>query len=149
MNSAVHRRMNVLLLLDDGLMPEQIAKVLYLDESTVRDHQSLYRKQGRVGVESLGYVGGQRALTAKDIAAWIAARFKVSYTPHGALCWPERTVIHREEERITSAAMIALFEDILAKHPRAMAIPIILDNARYNRSRELRAWSICHPMRPI
>ncbi len=34
MNSAVHRRMNVLLLLDDGLNIEQIARVLYLDEST-------------------------------------------------------------------------------------------------------------------
>ena len=54
MNSAVHRRMNVLLLLDDGLNFEQIAKVLYLDESTVRDHKTLYEQKGRAGVESLG-----------------------------------------------------------------------------------------------
>lgn len=246
MNSAVHRRMNVLLLLDDGLTAEQIAKVLYLDESTARDHLRLYKEAGRAGVEYLGYRGGERALTpeqekeltdeldkhlyltAKEVASWVAARFGVRYTPNamtkclkrlgfcykkpkkvpakadeekqrsflentlrplmdaanaakplyfvdathpahtghaafgwirkgakkelksnhgrsnlninGALCWPDRTVLYREEERITSAAMIALFEDILAKHPMAPTISIVLDNARYNRSKELRAW---------
>ena len=246
MNSAVHRRMNVLLLLDDGLNFEQIAKVLYLDESTVRDHKTLYEQRGRAGVESLAYVGGQSALTpeqektlgdhlddrvyltAKDIAAWVKTRFKVSYTPNamtkclkrlgfsykkpkcvpakadeakqeaflketllplmeaagaenplyfidathpaytghpafgwirkgatvelksnhgrsnvninGALSWPDRTIVHREEERITGAAMIALFDDILAKHPAATAISLVMDNARYNHSKELRAY---------
>ncbi|CAK0764002.1 transposase [Azospirillaceae bacterium] len=59
---------------------------------------------------------------------------------NGALSWPDRTVIHREEKRVTSAAMIALFEDILAKHQAATVISIVLDNARYNHSKELRAW---------
>jgi DNA-binding NarL/FixJ family response regulator len=34
-NSAVHRRVNVLLLLDDGWTLAQIATALYLNESTV------------------------------------------------------------------------------------------------------------------
>lgn len=246
MNSAVHRRMNVLLLLDDGLKIEQIAKVLYLDEGTVREHKALYEQKGREGVERLAYVGGQSPLTpeqekalsdhldgrvyltAKEIAAWVKAEFKVSYTPNamskclkrigfcykkpktvpakadeakqaaflketllplmaaasdekplyfidathpaytghpafgwirkgvtkelksnhgrsnvninGALSWPDCAVVHREEERITSAAMIALFDDLLARHPTATAITVVMDNARYNHSKELRAY---------
>ncbi len=246
MNSAVHRRMNVLLLLDDGLSVEHIAKVLYLDEGTVRDHSALYVQKGREGIELLAYVGGQSLLTteqektlsdhldsqiyltAKEIAAWVKVEFSVDYTPNamskclkrigfcykkpktvpakadevkqaaflketllplmesasdenplyfidathpsytghpafgwirkgatkelksnhgrsnvninGALSWPDLAVVHREEERITSAAMIALFDDLLAKHPTATAINVVMDNARYNHSKELRAY---------
>jgi hypothetical protein len=53
MNSAVHRRMNVLLLRDDGWTPHQSVIALYLDESTVGEHRRLYLDQGRTGVESL------------------------------------------------------------------------------------------------
>lgn len=59
---------------------------------------------------------------------------------NGALSWPDRSLIHREEEKITSAAMIRLFADLEARHPEAAEIAVVLDNARYNRSRELKAW---------
>src|SRR3954471_3592497 len=52
-NSAVHRRMNVLLLLDDGWEPRQIAAALFLDETTVSQHRHLYERSGRSGVEGL------------------------------------------------------------------------------------------------
>ena len=48
-NSAVHRRMNVLLLLDDGWEPRQIAAALFLDETTVSQHRHLYERSGRSG----------------------------------------------------------------------------------------------------
>src|SRR3954453_15272418 len=57
-NSAVHRRMNVLLLLDDGWEPRQIAAALFLDETTVSQHRHLYERSGRSGVEGLPYGGG-------------------------------------------------------------------------------------------
>ncbi|WP_375455754.1 transposase [uncultured Methylobacterium sp.] len=60
-------------------------------------------------------------------------------TINGALSWPDRTLIHREEI-ITSAAMIRLFADLEARHPEAAEIAVVLDNARYNRSREIEAW---------
>lgn len=246
MNSAVHRRMNVLLLLDDGWTPHRIAVALYLDESTVGEHRRLYLDQGRTGVESLAYAGrvsrlsaDQRATlaawvtnevpqTAKAVCAQVEAAFGVSYAVHamarllgqlgfvfkkpkcvpakadatiqqefldtilaplmqaagpdaplyfvdgchpsytgrpahgwirrgttvelksnhgrtrinlnGALSWPARSLVHRQEERITSAAMIRLFADLAALHPEAETITVVLDNARYNRSRELKAW---------
>lgn len=49
-NSAVHRRVNVLLLLDDGWSAGQIAAALYLDASTVAEHRALYAQRGRSGI---------------------------------------------------------------------------------------------------
>lgn len=245
-NSAVHRRVNVLLLLDDGWSAARIAAALYLDASTVAEHRALYDRCGRAGVESLTYPGrvsrlsaDQRRVladwiavevpqTAQAVCAWVQATFDVSYAHHamarllgqigfvfkkpkcvpakadaaiqqafldatlaplmqaagpeaplyfvdgchpsytgrpahgwirrgatvelksnhgrtrininGALSWPDRTLVHREEEKITSAAMIRLFTDLAARHPAAEAVTVVLDNARYNRSRELKAW---------
>jgi transposase len=65
---------------------------------------------------------------------------RVRVNINGALSWPDRAVVHRTAEKITSAAMIALFEDLQARHPTASAIWVVLDNARYNHSAELRAW---------
>lgn len=59
---------------------------------------------------------------------------------NGVLSWPQRQFVHRQEELITSAAMIRLFEDLCLRHPGAEKITVVLDNARYNRSRELREW---------
>jgi transposase len=47
--SAAHRlarRANALLLLDDGMSCEAIAKVLYLDDDTVRTWHPLYEEDG-------------------------------------------------------------------------------------------------------
>jgi transposase len=246
-NSAVHRRMNTLLLLDAGWSVAQVAAALFLDEGTVRAHQGLYQTEGRRGVERLEYAGGQPLLTpdelavlkaqvskelylsAKAVAAWVRERFAVEYTAnamtkllkrlgfvyklpkrvpakasaeaqseflaktldpllkaasddgspvyfvdathaaydaHAACGWILRgetrelkanhgrvrinvngalnaatcALIHRQEELITSAAMIALFRDLEAAHPAVPEITVILDNARYNRSKELREW---------
>ncbi|SFL38562.1 helix-turn-helix domain-containing protein, partial [Methylorubrum salsuginis] len=64
LNSAVHRRLNVLLLLDDGWTPARIAAALYLDESSVAEHRTLYSERGRAGVESLAYPGRVSRLSA-------------------------------------------------------------------------------------
>jgi transposase len=245
-NSTVHRRINVLLLLDDGWEPRRIAEALYLEEGTVAQHKRRYETQGREGIERLDYVGriaalnaeqqeqlakyvdAQVPLSAKEVCAYSERAFGISYTPNamtkllkrlgfvhkkpkcvpakaderaqrefvaktllplmqaadddvpvyfvdathpmyagrpahgwmrkgttrelksphgrlrlninGALCWHDRTILHREEEKITGAAMIDLFEDIAARHPTASAIWVVMDNATYNRSRALKAW---------
>jgi hypothetical protein len=41
-NSAVHRRMNALLLLDDGWTAERVAEALFIEAETVRAHRRLY-----------------------------------------------------------------------------------------------------------
>lgn len=68
-NSAVHRRMNVLLLLDDGWSVGRICEALFIDEGTVREHRALYGTQGRAGVERLAYQGGSGPLRRHQIAA--------------------------------------------------------------------------------
>lgn len=246
LNSTVHRRMNVLLLLDDGWAAERIAAALYIDAETVREHRKLYDSAGLRGLERLAYVGAepeltaeQRAkltaelerrlyMTAKEVCAFVATEFAVNYTPNamskrlkqlgfvykkpkcvpakadaavqqqfveqtlaplmaeagaekplyfvdgmhpsytahpgfgwirrgvtrelksnhgrvnvninGALSWPDREVVHLEAEKITSAAMIALFETLAARHPTATAVNVVLDNASYNHSKEVRAY---------
>jgi len=99
-NSAVHRRMNALLLLDDGWTAERVAEALFIDAETVRAHRRLYAAAGRAGVERLAYVGhapvlsqaqttelsaelsGRVYLTAKAVCGLVAARFGLTYTPH-------------------------------------------------------------------
>ena len=98
--SAVHRRMNVLLLLDDGWAAERIAEALYIDAETVREHLRLYQRAGVGGLEQLAYSGSEPALsagqiaalrveldthlymTAKEVCGFVEQRFAVSYTPN-------------------------------------------------------------------
>lgn len=247
-NSAVHRRMNTLLLLDDGWTAERVAEALFIDAETVCAHRRLYAADGHAGVERLAYSGhapvlteeqsailtaelaGRIYLTAKIVCGFVARRFDLTYTPHamakllgrlgfvwkrpkrvpakadaaaqrsfldgvllplmaaaeadpaqplyfvdathpaydahpacgwmrrgetvmlksshgrvnvtlnGALSWPGREVVTREAKVITGAEMIALFEDLAARHPTASAITVVLDNATYNRAAVVRAW---------
>ena len=244
--STVHRRMNALLLLDDGWAAERVAAALFIDVETVREHRRLYQTAGVAGVLRLHYEGSEPALspdqlvalgaeldarlylTAKAVAEFVRQTFGVDYTPHamakllnrigfvykmpkcvpakanaeaqqrfveetlaplmaqadadnplyfvdathpsytahpghgwirkgqtrelksnhgrvnvninGALRWPDREIVHREAGKITSAEMIKLFDDLQARHPTASAIRVVLDNARYNHSTEIKAY---------
>src|SRR5579872_940262 len=251
--SPVHRRMNALLLLDDGWAAERVAEALFIDVETVREHRRLYETSGVTGIGRLNYQGGEAALnpeqlkalgaeldarlylTATAVCAFVARTFGVRYTPHamakllkrlgfvykmpkcvpakanedkqrafvaevlgplmaaanddaplyfvdgthpsytahaahgwirkgetrelksnhgrqnvninGALSWPGRAFVHRQAEKITSAEMILLFKDLQARHPTASAIRVVLDNARYNHSKEIKAWLACDDCR--
>ena len=47
------RRANALLLLDEGMSCEAIAKVLFLDDDTIRSWHRLYREEGIEGLAGL------------------------------------------------------------------------------------------------
>ncbi len=51
------RRANALLLLDDGMSCEAIAKVLYLDDDTIRYWYQLYGEKGLIWLADFGYQG--------------------------------------------------------------------------------------------
>jgi hypothetical protein len=58
--SAAHRlarRANALVLLDDGMSCEAIAKVLLLDDDTIRTWYRLYEEDGIEGLTNFGYEG--------------------------------------------------------------------------------------------
>jgi hypothetical protein len=59
--SAAHRlsrRANVLVLLDDGMRCEAIAKVLFVDDDTIRDWYQRYQKVGVEGLAIFEHEGG-------------------------------------------------------------------------------------------
>ena len=58
--SAPHRlarRANALVLLDDGMSCEAVAKVLLLDDDTIRTWYRLFQEDGIEGLASFGYDG--------------------------------------------------------------------------------------------
>ena len=76
--SAAHRlarRANALVLLDEGMSCQAIAKVLLLDDDTIRTWYQLYQEDGIEGLASFGHEGGACRLTAEQqdkLKAWIA-----------------------------------------------------------------------------
>ena len=249
-NSAVHRRINALLLLDDGWTSERVAEALFIDAETVRQHKGSFLASGREGIERLKYVGRSPVLndeqtkmllaelstnfyrTAKQVCRFVCEQCGHTYTPNamakllgrlgmtwkrpkcipakanpekqqafrddvllplmataeadpdqplyfvdathpsydahpastwlrrgetrllksnhgratvtlnGALRWPSLEVVTRESDKITAIEMIALFEDLVARHPTATAIHIVLDNATYNRANVVKEWLV-------
>ena len=74
----VARRANALLLLDDGMSCSQIAKVLFLDDDTVRSWHKQYLAEDWEAVAYDGCKGGQsRRTTAQEgnLSAWLEERF--------------------------------------------------------------------------
>src|ERR1700730_9324568 len=65
----VHRRMNALLLLDDGWAAERVAEALFIDAETVREHRRLYQTGGVAGLELLNYEGSDPALSDAQLKA--------------------------------------------------------------------------------
>src|SRR6516164_2520410 len=92
------RRANALLLLDDGMSCEEIAKVLYLDDDTIRYWYQLYSQKGLSWLADFGYKGRACEPTAAQedalknwvaqtlprtitlVGEWIEKSFGVSYT---------------------------------------------------------------------
>src|ERR1700693_4424530 len=68
------RRANALLLLDDGMSCEVIAKVLFLDDDTIRTWHRLYQEEGIEGLAGFGHEGSACRLSDAQqdrVKAWI------------------------------------------------------------------------------
>src|SRR5438552_8746813 len=92
------RRANALLLLDDGMSCTAIAKVLYLDDDTIRYWYQLYAEKGLNWLAECGYKGRACELTAVQqdalrnwvtqtlprtttvVGEWVEMSFGVSYS---------------------------------------------------------------------
>ena len=53
----IARRANAMLLLDDGLRCEEVARVLYLDDDTIRGWRDRYRREGARALAGLRLEG--------------------------------------------------------------------------------------------
>src|ERR1700756_4054091 len=65
--STVHRRMNALLLLDDGWTAERVAEALFIEAETGPEHRKLYQTSGLSGLERLNYEGSTPALNEAQL----------------------------------------------------------------------------------
>jgi transposase len=137
LNSAVHRRMNALLLLDDGWTAERVAEALFIEAETVREHRRRYAAEGRAGIERLAYSGQAPVLSpeqataladeltatlylsAKAVAGFVQGRFGLSCTPQAmakllgriGLVWKRPKCVPAKAD---AAAQRAFLTDILA-----------------------------------
>jgi transposase len=141
--SAAHRlarRANALVLLDKGMSYAAVAKVLLLDDDTIRTWRLLYEEDGIEGLASFGYEGSACRLndeqqaqlidwitetlprSTRAIGAWIAAEFGIEYQSRsGLIALLHRLGMeHRKPKAISrkldpqqQAAFIKAYENLL------------------------------------
>jgi transposase len=129
--SAAHRlarRANALVLLDDGMSCASVAKVLYLDDDTIRSWHRLYQEDGIEGLASFGYEGSACRLTAEQrerLTAWITEALPRTSREIGA--WIARECGLEYEGR---SGLIALLHRLGMEHRKPTAISRKLDPAK-------------------
>ena len=129
--SAAHRlarRANALLLLDDGMSCEAVAKVLYLDDDTIRTWHRRYQEDGVEGLANFGHEGGTCQLTAEQqdkLKAWIAAALPRTTREVGAWIVRECGVEYQ-----TRSGLIALLHRLGMEHRKPKSISRKLDPER-------------------
>ena len=126
--SAAHRlarRANALLLLDDGMSCEATAKVLYLDDDTVRTWHRLYEEDGIEGLASFGYEGSACRLSCEQqdkLKAWITETLPRSTRAIGA--WIEQECGIEYQGR---SGLIALLHRLGMEHRKPKTVSRKLD----------------------
>jgi len=119
------RRANALLLLDDGLSCAAIAKVLFLDDDTIRTWYRLYQEDGIEGLAGFGHEGSACRLSDEQrdkLTAWISATLPRTTREVGA--WIERECGIVYESR---SGLIALLHRLGMEHRKPKLVSSKLD----------------------
>jgi transposase len=137
--SRVTRRANALLLLDDGLSCEAIAKVLYMDDDTIRYWRELYRQKGLKWLAEFGYKGRACEMTVAQqevlrqwvsqvtprttamVGEWIEKSYGISYTRSALIKLLKRLGMEYRKPKLVpktldpakQAAFIKAYNDLL------------------------------------
>jgi transposase len=136
----VTRRANALVLLDDGLSCQEVAKVLLFDDDTIRNWHALFEQRGLEGLTSFDMGGGSSLLSAeqaaalkawvsstlpkstRQVGAWIAKEFGLVYESRSGLIallhrlgleYHKPEVISRKLDEKTQKAFIAHYDNTL------------------------------------
>lgn len=129
--SAAHRlarRANALLLLDEGMSCEAIAKVLFLDDDTVRTWFRLYQEDGIEGLASFGYEGGACRLSEEQqdkLKAWISETLPRTTREIGGWIEQECGIMYQGR-----SGLIALLHRLGMEHRKPQAVSRKLDPAK-------------------
>ena len=133
------RRANAVLLLDDGLSCAQIAKVLYLDDDTVRGWHELWMTGGEKALASFDFKGAQRRLssaqenmlvcdlgarlfsTSSAVRAHILARFGIEFSRSGLIKYLNRLGFeYRKPKGLPARANVAAQQAFIKGYERLM-----------------------------
>ena len=129
--SAAHRlarRANALVLLDDGMSCAAIAKVLLIDDDTIRAWHRLYLEDGIEGLAGFGHEGGICRLNADQrdkLKAWVTRTLPRSTRQVGA--WIAGACGFEYQSR---SGLIALLHRLGMEHRKPKAISRKLDPAK-------------------
>ena len=119
------RRANALVLLDDGMSYATVAKVLLLDDDTVRTWHRQYEDEGIEGLVNFGYEGSACRLSEQQqdkLKAWIAETLPRTTCQIGA--WIEKECGIAYESR---SGLIALLHRLGMEHRKPQAVSRKLD----------------------
>jgi transposase len=129
--SAAHRlarRANALVLLDDGLSFEEIAKVLFVDDDTIRSWFRLYEDDGIDGLAWFGHEGSACQLSGaqqEKLKAWIAACLPRTTRQIGAFIEKEFCCVYESR-----SGLIALLHRLDLEYHKPNVIPRKLDEEK-------------------
>jgi len=122
------RRANALVLLDDGMSCEAVAKVLFLDDDTIRTWYRLYGEEGLDGLASFGYEGSSCRLSAdqqEQLRCWIAETLPRTTRQIGAWIENEFGVAYQGR-----SGLIALLHRLRLEYRRPKAVSRKLDETK-------------------
>ena len=133
------RRANAMLLLDDGLSCEAIAKVLYIDDDTVRGWYERWASGGEKALASFDFKGAKRTLnpeqeaalvidlsarlfsTSSAVRAHIRVRFGVEFSRSGLIKYLNRLGFeYRKPKGLPAQANVAAQEAFIATYERLL-----------------------------
>ena len=126
--SAAHRlarRANALVLLDQGMSCEAIAKVFLLDDDTVRTWFRLYRESGTGGLAGFGFEGSDGHLNARqreELKSWIADTLPRTTRHAGAWIEQEFGIVYQSR-----SGLVALLHRLGMEHRKPQAVSQKLD----------------------
>jgi transposase len=119
------RRANALVLLDQGMSCSDVAKVLFVDDDTIRTWYRLYQEDGFDGLVSFGYDGSACRLSDQQqdqLKAWITETLPRTTGAVGT--WVEKEFGITYESR---SGLIALLHRLGMEHRKPKAVSSKLD----------------------
>jgi len=128
--SAAHRvarRANALVLLDQGMSCEATAKVLLLDDDTVRTWFRLYREDGTDGLSGFGYEGSDGHLNARqreELKTWISDTLPRTTRHVGVWIEQEFGIVYQSR-----SGLVSLLHRLGMEHRKPRAVSQKLDVA--------------------
>ena len=134
------RRANALVLLDDGMSCDAIAKVLLLDDDTIRTWYRLYEEDGIEGLTNFGYEGSACQLSGEQqekLKGWVTAALPRPTRQVGAWIENEFGVVYEGR-----SGLIALLHRLGLEYPASL-MSSRASSTKKSRRLSLRATKSC------